>query len=200
MNDKYTEKNLCELISATMQSVEMDVQLRQDNSGVNMSYNFIGDYVGFDANRLIEAKEEMQTTISLEVYIKTITLHELGHAIDRKALLETLDRTIEIFDAKRNNSLYELYNRVDLLSMVIEEHEMNLIFEETAWENAQKLNEKFHIVEEKCFEAIKQNCPLHIPHTQPKYSPSRCCFEMTVSKSAWGTLLHRAAHGAVLLS
>jgi hypothetical protein len=156
MNDKYTEKNLCELISATMQSVEMDIQLRQDNSGVNMSYNFIGDYVGFDANRLIEAKEEMQTTISLEVYIKTITLHELGHAIDRKALLETLDRTIEIFDAKRNNSLYELYNRVDLLSMVIEEHEMNLIFEETAWENAQKLNEKFHIVEEKCFEAIKK--------------------------------------------
>ncbi|MEI4769380.1 integrase [Psychrobacillus sp. FJAT-51614] len=156
MNHKYTEKNLCELINATMQSVGMNVPLKQDNSGVNMSYNFIGDYVGFDAERLIKAKEEMQKTISLELYIKTITMHELGHAIDRKALLATLDRTMEIFDAKRNHSLYELYNSVDLLSMIIEEHEMNIIFEETAWENAQKLNQEFQVVDEECFEAIKK--------------------------------------------
>lgn len=157
MKNKYYEKYIHWLIRSTMKAVGMDVELKQDNFGINMSYNFIGDYVGFDVERLLEACNEMQTTISLDLYIKIITMHELGHAIDRNALLATLSRTLEIFDTKKSHSLYELYNNVDLLNMLIEEHEMNIVFEETAWENAEKLNKEFNIVNEEMFEAVKSH-------------------------------------------
>lgn len=155
MKNKCNETYIQQLIKSTMQAVGMEVELKQDNSGINMSYNFIGHYVGFDVNRLVEASEEMQLPISLELYIKIITMHELGHAIDRDALLNTLSRTLEIFDKKNSHSLYELYNNVDLLAMLIEEHEMNIVFEETAWENAKTLNKKFQIVDEESFKAVK---------------------------------------------
>ena len=100
MKNKDTEKYIHQLISSTMHDVLMDVELKQDNSGINMSYNFIGNYVGFDVNRLLEASDEMQTPISLESYIKIITIHELGHAIDRDALLDSLSRTLEIYNIK----------------------------------------------------------------------------------------------------
>lgn len=155
MKNKYTENNISELIRSTMQAVGMDVELKQDNSGVNMSYNFIGDYVGFDVNRLIEARSEMQSPVSLELYIKVITMHELGHAVDRHALLDSLTRTIEIFNMKRNYSLFEQYNNVDLLSMIMEEHKMNIIFEETAWKNAKKLNLEHQIVDMEFFNIVE---------------------------------------------
>ncbi|MFJ5768435.1 integrase [Psychrobacillus sp. NPDC093180] len=155
MKNKYNEKYVQRLIRSTMQAVGMEVELKQDNSGINMSYNFIGDYVGFDVDRLLEVSKEMQTPISLELYIKIITMHELGHAIDRDALLNTLARTLEIFDTKKSHSLYELYNNIDLLAMLIEEHEMNIVFEETAWENAKNLNKEFQMVDEEIFEAVK---------------------------------------------
>jgi len=155
MKNKNTEKYIHQLISSTMHDVLMDVELKRDNSGINMSYNFIGNYVGFDVNRLQEASSEVQTLISLESYIKIITIHELGHAIDRDALLASLSRTLEIYNTKKSHSLYELYNNLDLFAMLIEEHEMNIIFEETAWENAKILNKKFQIVDERSFEAVK---------------------------------------------
>ena len=155
MEEKYTEKYIHQLISSTMQDVKMAVELKQDFSGVNMSYNFIGDYVGFDVKRLVEVINEMQLPISLELYIKIITLHELGHAIDRIALLDSLTRTLEIFDTKQSHSLYELYNDVNLLAMIIEEHEMNIVFEETAWRNAENLNRKFHIVDWENFDDVR---------------------------------------------
>lgn len=155
MQNKFTETYIHQLINSTMHDVGMNVELKQDNSGINMSYNFIGNYVGFDVNRLLEVSNEMQTLISLELYIKIITIHELGHAMDRDALLDSLTRTLEIFNKKNNHSLYELYNNIDLLAMLMEEHEMNIIFEETAWENAEILNKKFRIVDEKSFEIVK---------------------------------------------
>lgn len=155
MKNKCNETYIQQLIKSTMQAVGMEVELKQDNSGINMSYNFIGHYVGFDVNRLVEASKEMQLPISLELYIKIITMHELGHAIDRDALLNTLSRTLEIFDKKNSHSLYELYNNIDLLAMLIEEHEMNIVFEETAWENAKQLNVQFNMVDEDMFEAVK---------------------------------------------
>ena len=157
MNEVLTTQDILMLISSTMDAVKMDVEIRKDCSGVNMSYNFIGHYIGFDEERLIEAIEEMSFPIPLETYIKILTIHELGHAIDRDNLLATIDRTFEIFDMKNTHSLRELYTNPELLAMLIEEHDMNLAFEETAWENAEKLNNQFSITDEMTFQAVKQH-------------------------------------------
>lgn len=157
MTETYTDKYLYELIHSTMQAVEIDVELVQDNCGINMSYNFIRHHVGYDAKRLLEAVTELPTSISLEDYIKTITIHELGHALDRPALMESLDRTYEIFDIKNDHSNNELYNNIDLLSVIIEEHVMNITFEETAWNNAEMLNKQFHLVDAHVFETIRHS-------------------------------------------
>jgi hypothetical protein len=133
----------------------MDVQLKSQSSGVNMSYNFILNYVGFDINRLQRAKNEMQAHITLEKYIKALTLHELGHAVDREALMDSLPRTIEIFKMKKNHSIHQRYQDNTLLAMLIEEHEMNIVFEETAWVNAQKMNRIYQIVDWDSFEKVK---------------------------------------------
>jgi len=135
--------------------VKMDVDIRQDCSGVNMSYNFIGHYISIDEKRLIEAKEEILFPISLETYINILTIHELGHAMDRDNLMATIDRTIEIFEMKNSHSPKELYTNPELLAILLEEHDMNLVFEETAWNNAEKLNKQYEIVDEMTFQAVK---------------------------------------------
>ena len=155
MKERNREKWLKNLIQSVMEAVEIEVEIRQENNGVNMSYNFIRNVVGFDPRRVQKARKELQIAISLELYIKIFTLHELGHAVDQKALLDSLPRTIEIFEMKRNYPLSELYNRIDLLAMLIEEHEMNIAFEETAWTNAEKLNKQYNIVEWARFEKVK---------------------------------------------
>lgn len=146
-----------QLIQSTMDAVQLNLPLKEDRSGVNMCYNFIGEYVGFDAQRLVKAHEEMNTTISLETYIQTITIHELGHAMDQAALSASLPRTVEIFQMKKRHPVHELYTNPELLASLIEEHEMNLVFEETAWNNAEKLNEHYQIVDPSAFEQIRRH-------------------------------------------
>ena len=146
-----------EIIQSTVKEVEMDIELKKDNSGINMSYNFIGDYIGVDLNRLVAAKDEMTLPIPLELYVKILTIHELGHAIDRQALMATMDRTVEIYHMKQNHSLKELYNNLDLLTVILEEHKMNITFEYTAWDNAEMLNEKYAIVEPGYLAFVKKH-------------------------------------------
>lgn len=86
-------------IQSTMDAVGMDIELKQMNNGINMSYNFIFNNVGYDVKRVQEVLAE--TPISPEAYIKALTIHELGHAVDRKALMDSLERTIEIFEMKK---------------------------------------------------------------------------------------------------
>jgi len=150
-------KELHDVIHSVMQTVGITAAIKQDHSGINMSYNFIGDFIGFDANRLIEASNELMVPIPLEIYVKTITLHELGHAVDREALQASLPRTIEIFTMKKQHAKKEIYRNERLLSMIIEEHEMNIQFEETAWENACDLNNALHLIDKKDFDYIKQH-------------------------------------------
>lgn len=154
MTKQHKEKELYDAIYAVIQAVGMTVTIKQDHSGINMSYNFIGDYVGFDAKRLIEARNELELPISLEVYVKTMTLHELGHAMDRDALQASLPRTIEIFTMKKQHSLKEIYRQEHLLTMMLEEHEMNIQFEQTAWDNARALNHIHQLVSETDFDNI----------------------------------------------
>lgn len=98
----YTNDYIEEIIKSVMDTVKINLELRQDHSGVNMSYNFIGNYIGVDFERLLSSWEETHTSISLESFIKVLTIHELGHAADRLALLESLERTIEIFQTKKD--------------------------------------------------------------------------------------------------
>jgi len=157
MQDYHQEKYLYDLIQSTIHAAKMGNPLKQDESGINMSYNFVTNCVGFDATRIVEAWGEMEATIPLEQYVKALTLHELGHAMDREALQQSLERTLEIMEVKKCHSEIELYTNVHLLSVIIEEHEMNLTFEETAWENAKMLNKYTKLVNEVTFELIKNH-------------------------------------------
>ncbi|MFF2449436.1 integrase [Neobacillus sp. NPDC058068] len=120
-----------------------------------MSYNFILNYIGYDDIRIEEAITEMQDPVSLKSYIQAFTLHELGHALDRDALLDSLTKTLEYYEMKKNSTKYEQYSDSNLLAMLIEEHEMNISFEETAWVNAEKLNREYGLVDWASFEKLK---------------------------------------------
>ncbi|QCR31352.1 integrase [Lysinibacillus sp. SGAir0095] len=157
MQDYYNDEYLYQLITSTIQAVGMDNELKQDESGINMTYNFISNCVGFDAKRLVEAWMEIEGFIPFEQYVRTLTMHELGHSIDREALQQSLDRTLEIMEIKESNSEIMLYTNEHLLSIILEEHEMNITFEETAWGNAKQLNEKAKLVDEVTFEMIKNH-------------------------------------------
>ncbi|WHY86713.1 integrase [Neobacillus novalis] len=153
MNEK--NKWIEQLIQATIRTVGIDIELKHQITGVNMSYNFILDYLGYDDKRIEEAIMEMQESVSLKSYIQAFTLHELGHALDRNALLDSLTKTLEYYDMKKNYPIYERYSDPNLLAMLIEEHEMNITFEETAWANAEKLNMEYGIVDWASFEKLK---------------------------------------------
>ncbi|MDQ0999717.1 hypothetical protein QFZ28_000117 [Neobacillus niacini] len=155
MNNKGGKNWVERLIQSTIRAVGIDMELKQNHTGVNMSYNFILNYIGYDVKRIEEAIKEMQAQVSLESYIKAFTLHELGHALDRKALLDSLTKTLEFYEMKKNHTIYEQYSDGNLLTMLIEEHKMNIAFEETAWANAEKLNMEYGIVDWESFEKVK---------------------------------------------
>lgn len=152
---KNTTQNILHFIQSTVELLGLNTEIIVEDSGINMSYNFITDCVGVDMNRVQESMIEANIPVSLDAYIKTFTLHELGHAMDRKALMDSLPRTLEIFEMKNNHSLYEIYNNLDLLSMVIQEHQMNIAFEETAWDNAEQMNNKHQLVDWDIFKSLK---------------------------------------------
>lgn len=151
-----TNKFLYELIYSTIKATGLNTMLEEDHTGVNMSYNFITNVVSFDANRLVKAAGEL-STIPFDQYVKTITLHELGHAIDRPALDASLTRTFDYFDMRDQYSTKEIFNNPELLGMIIEEHQMNIAFEETAWANAEILNQKLQFIDQNSFETIKKH-------------------------------------------
>ncbi|MFZ7947092.1 MULTISPECIES: integrase [Bacillaceae] len=155
MNNKKRIKWIEQIIQSTLRTVGIEIELKHQLTGVNMSYNFILDYIGYDVKRIEEAIMEMQAPVSLKSYIHSFTLHELGHALDRKALLDSLPKTLEYYEMKKNHSISEQYSDTNLLAMLIEEHEMNIGFEETAWVNAEKLNKEFGIVDWASFEKLK---------------------------------------------
>lgn len=157
MNERNKINYIKQLIQLTMKIVDFDVEIKHEYSGVNMTYDFIHNYVGFDAQRLEEARKELPINVPFAVYIITFTLHELGHAIDRKTLLDSLPRLIEIYEMKKDYSDDELYSNCHLLKVLVEEHEMNIVSERVAWRNAEILNDKYHLVDTDIFEKIKDH-------------------------------------------
>ncbi|WP_301108106.1 integrase [Sporosarcina sp.] len=157
MNTEMQTTDLSQYIKYVMESVEMSVPLREVHDGINMSYNFIGKYIGFDPERLPDSHTELAPFCSFETYVQVMTLHELGHVIDHAALQDSLTKTISIFTMKKSHELHEILSKPELFKLLIEENEMNMAFEITAWDNATLLNERFQLVEAECFNAIRKN-------------------------------------------
>ncbi|WLV24989.1 integrase [Aciduricibacillus chroicocephali] len=155
MSKRIEKKRIRKLIENTIKTVQMKVPTGIQRTGVNMSYDYIEDRVYVDCERVTKAHSEMKAPVLLEEYIKTLTIHELGHAIDRDSLLSSMNRMIEIAKLKRKHAFIERREKLELFSVDIEAHEMDIEFEKTAWNNARLLNKKYHVVSEEVFDQIE---------------------------------------------
>lgn len=157
MSKRIEKKKIRKLITTTIQAVDMKVATGVQKTGVNMSYDYIEDRVYVDCERVVQACEEIKGSINLNDYIKTLTLHELGHALDREVLLAAMPRMIEIAKIKRKHAFMERRENLKLFTMDIESHEMDIVFEETAWKYARELNEQYGIVREDIFKQVEEH-------------------------------------------
>ncbi|MFC5602086.1 integrase [Sporosarcina koreensis] len=155
MIERMTESQIVAMIESTIRAVYMDVELKQESTGVNMMYDFIKDEVIVDIARVQKACQELPEPMPLETYLRVLTIHELGHAMDRQALLNSLGRTKEIIIMKKQAAAEKRPTDLPFMTMVIEEHEADIAFEETAWANAELLNSFFEIVDGDTFENVK---------------------------------------------
>lgn len=154
MND-HTDREIETIIRETIAAVWMEFDVIQTETGVNMMYDFIEHSILVDSDRLRSARDEMEITYSLSDYVQALTLHELGHALDRKALLASLPGTREIIELKRKHSKQELYGNTHLLRRLVEENDQDYQFEETAWINAERLNTMCRLVDSDCMTEMK---------------------------------------------
>ncbi|MCW1928127.1 hypothetical protein [Bhargavaea beijingensis] len=144
------------VIRETMIRVGVTREVRLERNGINMTYHFIHDYITYDPDRIPEAVAEQEYPVSLKTYVAAITMHELGHALDRRALLAGLSLSREVYQMKKTTPSRILERNPEYRAKVILEEEQNLLAEKTAWENAEELNRKYRLVSEKDFEAIKR--------------------------------------------
>ncbi|MBM7552596.1 integrase [Thalassobacillus pellis] len=157
MKKRALKKKIKKLIHTTVDQAGLHLPIRHKRTNINMSYDFIEDAIYFDIRRLVKARKEMTEIVPIEIYVQTLTLHELGHQLDREALLASIPRTIEILKAKRKHPMFERRKNINLFKIDMEAHEMDYTFEETGWENAEKLNRLHNIVEWDSFEKVKKN-------------------------------------------
>ncbi|WJY27103.1 MULTISPECIES: hypothetical protein [Sporosarcina] len=148
MNEQLNEQILG-TIRTTMAAVSMELDIIEQTTGVNMMYDFIDHCILVDIERLCEARLEMEEPLPLLEYVTALTLHELGHAMDRKALLDSLPQTREIIDLKRRYSWRELSRSMPLMKKLIDENERDYAFEQTAWHNASRMNRMCRLVDPK---------------------------------------------------
>lgn len=144
------------IIRETMIRVGVTREVRLEKNGINMTYHFIHDYITYDSDRIPEAVAEQEHPVSLETYVAAITMHELGHALDRRALIAGLSLSREVYQMKATTPQKILERNADYRAKVILEEERNLLAEKTAWENAAELNRNYQLVSEQDFEAIKR--------------------------------------------
>lgn len=143
------------IIRGTIAAVGMEIDVMPRTTGVNMMYHFIEHCILVDSDRLLSAREEMKNVLSLKDYVQTLTLHELGHVLDREALLASLPGTREVIELKRTYGQQELYSSTHLLKKLVDENDQDYRFEETAWINAERLNSTYKLVSAKCMIQMK---------------------------------------------
>jgi hypothetical protein len=144
------------VIRETMIRVGVKREVRLERNGINMTYHFIHDYITFDPDRIPEAVAEQMRPVSLETYVAAITMHELGHALDRRALLAGLSLSREVYQMKKTAPPKVLERNPEYMAKVILEEEQSLVAEKTAWENAEELNRKYRVISELDFAAIRR--------------------------------------------
>ncbi|EMR07345.1 hypothetical protein C772_00361 [Bhargavaea cecembensis DSE10] len=144
------------IIRETMIRVGVTREVRLERNGINMTYHFIHDYITYDPDRIPEAVSEQMRPVSLETYVAAITMHELGHALDRRALLAGLPLSREVYQTRKTTPPKVLERNPEYMAKVIYEEERNLIAEKTAWANAAELNRKYRLISELDFEAIRR--------------------------------------------
>lgn len=140
-----------------MDLTDNKLDLVEHSKGINMSYNFIHNYVGVDLARVQQANEELPIPVSLKTYIEVMTLHELGHAADREALLASLPWTLEVYNTKKAAPKNSLYTDPDLLKIVLDEQLMNIEFEITAWNQAETMNNFHQVTDKQTFDFIRKH-------------------------------------------
>ncbi|WP_017729303.1 hypothetical protein [Halalkalibacterium ligniniphilum] len=160
MKKRALIKKVKKLIESTLIDVNIVIDVKHKRTRVNMVYDFIQGTLIFDAKRMVEARNEMMEKVSLEDYIKALTLHELGHHLDRYALIASLPRTYEIYELKQKIPYSERRKNLSLFKVDLEEHEMDYAFEESAWAYAKKLNRLYNLVNDNVFEKVKFNSML----------------------------------------
>jgi len=144
------------IIHETMNHVGVIREVRLERNGINMTYHFIHDYVTYDPDRILEAVSEQERRVSMETYVAAITMHELGHALDRRALLAGLPLSREVYQLKKTTPPKVLERNPEYMAKIIAEEERNLRAEKTAWDNAAELNRKHGLISELDFAAIKR--------------------------------------------
>lgn len=150
-------RQIQDLVEQTIRDVEMEVAVKQEATGVNMMYDFIKHEVLIDMERIRKAYGELPESMPFETYICTLTIHELGHGMDRDALLASLDRAVEIMKEKKQACAEKRDRDLPFMEMLIEEHERDIVFEETAWANAELLNRYYEIVNWQDFLKVKEH-------------------------------------------
>lgn len=156
-------------IVSTMQEVNVFKKINHIPNGINMTYNYLTDEISFDSKRIKQILERYPH-ISLEEYVTTFTLHELGHALDRENLLLSYDQTLEWYNLSKELTTDQKRNHAVYLELSHREDEANLNFEYVAWENATQLNNKYHLVPNHILNELKIDSLLTY---QDKYERSR---------------------------
>ncbi|WP_028782921.1 hypothetical protein [Thalassobacillus devorans] len=155
MNNRLQKKKIKEIVYRTLEKIDISLDIHIQTTQVNMIYDFIKNQLIIDVDRIREARNEMITPVPLEDYIKALVLHEVGHYLDRDALWASIPRALEIRKKKRETPYFERTKDLELFQVDIEEHEVEYTFEETAWNNAAVLNEKFNVVGRDSFEKVR---------------------------------------------
>ncbi|MCM3611915.1 integrase [Planococcus sp. MERTA32b] len=157
MKDSIKNNRIIGWINSIIELTNNELDLVEHSKGINMSYNFIHDRIGVDIARVQEARKELAFPVALKTYIEVMTLHELGHAADREALLESLPRTIEVYNLKKSVPEDSHYRDPNLLEVILDEQLMNLEFEKTAWRHAETMNSLHQITDDNTFDSIREH-------------------------------------------
>ncbi|GIN56344.1 hypothetical protein J8TS2_06630 [Lederbergia ruris] len=157
MNRRILSKQIKGWIREIMETVQLPMPIKQRSTGVNMSYNFLDNLISFNPTRLIHSHKEMCQSIPFRSFVQTLTLHELGHSLDRDALFASIPKSYHIYQIKKAHPYSERRKNMELFQWDLEEHEMNYVFEETAWLNARTLNQIYQIVDWPIMEEVEWN-------------------------------------------
>ncbi|GIN69823.1 hypothetical protein J14TS2_02980 [Bacillus sp. J14TS2] len=151
--------NLCKQINAwiqeVMERVHLFMPIKQRSTGINMSYNFLDNVISFNPTRSIQSHKEMDESLPFRAFIQALTLHELGHSLDRDSLYASISKSYHIYQIKKAHSYSKRSKNIELFQWDIEDHEMNYIFEETAWIHARRLNQTYQIVDPTIMEEVE---------------------------------------------